>query len=115
MNTISVQLAQATGKGIAVSFDGSLAEDPTADAYAGVTLEAGETGDYVGCVAIGEEVLCKAAGTISVGQALGFTTDGEVEASTVANAGVYIGTCSEAASAGDMFRARLAPFHTPAA
>ena len=116
MNTISVQLAVAAGKGVAVTFDGQLAEDPTADAYAGVTLEAGSAGDYVACVAQGEEIPCVAGGAIAVGAAIEFGTDGKMSSSSVTNGQIVCGTCVEAASGdGESFRARLAPFYTPSA
>lgn len=116
MFTFSVQLAQATGKGIAVQHDGSLAEDPTADGFAGITLEAGASGDYVAVCPAGSEVEVLASAAIAAGAAIEFTTDGEAVTSALTNGRVVYGYAQEAASGdGDYIRAYVGPFSTPSA
>jgi hypothetical protein len=116
MFTFSVELAQTTGKGVAVQLDGTLAEDSTTDTFAGITLGGGDSGDEVAVIPAGSEVYVLAGAAIAAGAAIEFTTDGKVATCPLTNGRVCIGYAQEAASGDGVYiRAFVGPFSTPSA
>ena len=116
MFTFSVELAQTTGKGVAVQLDGTLAEDPTAATFAGITLAGGDSGDEVAVIPAGSEVYVLCSAAIAAGAAIEFTTDGEMVTCPLTNGRFVLGYAQEAASGdGDYIRAFVGPFSTPSA
>ena len=66
----SVTLAQATGKGLAVSYDGTLCESG-ADTFAGITISSGSNGDIVAVGTLGSELyFINCASAVTAGQPL---------------------------------------------
>jgi hypothetical protein len=117
MFTFSVQLAQATDKGVAVQYDGTLAEDPTADTFAGITLGSGASGDYVAVAPAGSEVYAIAGAAIAAaGVPVEFGTDGKLVTSALTNGRMVVGFTQESASGdGEEIRVLVSPFATPSA
>lgn len=116
MFTFSVQLAQATDKGIAVQYDGSLAEDSTTDSFAGITLGSGASGDYVAVAPAGSEVYAIAGAAIAQGAPVEFTTDGKLATCPLTNGRMVVGFAQEASTGdGEEIRVLVSPFGTPSA
>ena len=103
----SVVLAQATDKGLAVSFDGTLCESG-ADSFAGITQESGSTGDRVACATLGSEIYFMNGGSAVVaGQPLQAATGGVLSGSAVADGAIVLGYAQYAADASEPSRCRI--------
>jgi hypothetical protein len=102
--TYSVTLAQATGKGRAVSHDGTLCEG-IGDTFAGITAVSGASGDLVTVYCMGSLIPCVNGGSAVVaGQPVKAATGGVVSGSAVANGDIILGFAQTAAAAGDTVR-----------
>lgn len=102
--TYSVTLAQATGKGRAVSHDGTLCEG-IADSFAGITAVSGAAGDLVTLYCGGSLIPCVNGGSAVVaGAPVKAATGGVVSGSAVADGDVILGYAQTAAAAGDTVR-----------
>ena len=102
--TYSVTLAQATGKGLAVSHDGTLCESG-ADSFAGITAVSGASGDVVTVYCMGSLIPCVNGGSAVVaGQPVKPATGGVVSGSAVADGDLVLGFAQTAAAAGDTVR-----------
>ena len=102
--TYSVTLAQATGKGRAVSHDGTLCEGPS-DTFAGITAVSGASGDLVTVYCMGSLIPCVNGGSaIAVGAPVQSATGGVISGSAVADGDRILGFAQTAAAAGDTVR-----------
>ena len=105
--TYSVTLAQATGRGLAVSHDGTLCEG-IADPFAGITAVSGASGDVVTVYCMGSLIPAVNGGSAVVaGQPVKAATGGVVSGSAVADGDIILGFAQTAAAAGDTVRLLL--------
>jgi len=102
--TFSVTLAQATDKGLCISYDGTLCEAGT-DSFAGVTAVSGASGDLVTVYTMGSEVPCKnGTSAVVAGQPVKAATGGVMSGSAVADGDVILGYAQYPAASGDSLR-----------
>jgi len=105
--TYSVTLAQATGKGLAVSYDGTLCESG-ADLFAGITAVSGASGDVVTVYCGGSLIPAVNGGSaVTAGQPVKAATGGVLSGSAVADGDIVLGYAQTAAAAGDTVRLLL--------
>jgi hypothetical protein len=103
--TYSVTLAQATGKGRAVSHDGTLCEG-IGDTFAGITAVSGASGDLVTLYCMGSLIPCVNGGSAVTA---GATSKSRYRrccfsGSAVADGDLILGFAQTAAAAGDTVR-----------
>jgi len=115
--TFSVTLTEAVSKGCAVAYDGTVAQDPAADTFAGIAITDGGIGDVIGVYNGGSEIYCIGGGTVAAaGIPVTFGTDGKIVSGIgVAEGGQLIGICQSAVAADEPCRVRLDSFLAPAA
>ena len=102
--TYSVTLGQDTGKGLAVSHDGTLCESG-ADTFAGITAVSGASGDVVTVYCMGSLIPAVNGGSAVVaGQPVKAATGGVVSGSAIADGDAVLGFAQTAAAAGDTVR-----------
>ena len=102
--TYSVTLAQATGKGRAVSHDGTLCESIN-DTFAGITVVSGASGGVVTLYCMGSLIPCVNGGSaIVAGSPVKAGTGGVVSGSVVAGGDLILGFAQTSAGAGDTVR-----------
>ena len=102
--TYSVTLAQATGKGLAVSHDGTLCES-NADSFAGITRVSGSSGEVVTLFCGGSLIPCvNGSSAVVAGQPVKAATGGVLSGSAVADGDLILGFAQTAAAAGDTVR-----------
>jgi len=103
----SVTLAQATGKGLAVSYDGTLCESG-ADTFAGITISSGSNGDIVAVGTLGSEIyFINGASAVTAGQPLLAAAGGVLSGSAVADGAIVLAYAQYACDASEPGRCRV--------
>ena len=75
----TITLTEAVAKGCAVAYNGTVAQDPTADTFAGIAVTAGAIGDVIAVYNGGSEIYAIGGGTVAAaGIPVTFSTDGKI-------------------------------------
>jgi len=97
----TITLTEAVAKGCAVAYDGTVAQDPSADTFAGIAATAGAIGDVIAVYNGGSEIYAIAGGEAVAGLPVTFSTDGKIVTAVGASTGAQVIGFAQGAMAPD--------------
>ena len=98
----TITLTEAVAKGCAVAYDGTVAQNPAADTFAGIAMSAGAIGDVIAVYNGGSEIYAIGGGTVAAaGIPVTFSTDGKIVTAVGVATGTQVIGVSKGAIAAD--------------